>query len=77
MTSLKKQVKKMVNDINDLEEQLAEKESKNQELIYQWQDAQDIAKDDGMMHQMIMREQNELVERLKEELENNKKKRQT
>ena len=77
MTSLKKQVKKMLNDINDLEEQLAEKDGKNQELIYQWQDAQDIAKDDGMMHQMIMREQNELVERLKEELENNKKKRQT
>ena len=77
MTSLKKQVKKMLNDNNDLEEQLAEKDGKNQELIYQWQDAQDIAKDDGMMHQMIMREQNELVERLKEELENNKKKRQT
>ena len=34
----------------EYDEQLAEKESKNQELIYQWQDAQDIAKDDGMMH---------------------------
>ena len=34
MTSLKKQVKKMLNDNNDLEEQLAEKDGKNQELIY-------------------------------------------
>ena len=56
---LKKQQKKMQKHSEELEDRYAETLTNNQELEYKLQEAQAIAKEDALMHTMMLRDHQE------------------
>lgn len=54
--NLKKSQKKMQKLLEDLEDNLGESESKNQDLVCKLEEVQADAKESDLMHQMMLRE---------------------
>lgn len=53
---LKKQLKKMQKHLDEMEDKYTETLTNNQELDYKLQEAQAIAKEDALMHKMMIRD---------------------
>ena len=56
---LKKLHKKLQGHLEDLEDKFAETSTCNEELEYKMQEAEAIAKEDALMHQMMLRDHEE------------------